>query len=146
VTIADDDAAPAAPTTPAAPAAPGTPPASPVPAALDKTAPKLTVAAKAIQRALKAKLLALSARCNEHCKLAVIAKLRIGKRTVVLGRAKATRAAGRTARFKVKLSTKALVKLRAATTRGKAKVVLVVKAADDAGNRAAASRRVTVKR
>jgi hypothetical protein len=132
VTIADDDAAPAAL------AAPGT--------ATDKTAPKLTVAAKAIQRALKAKLFALSARCNEHCKLAVVAKLRIGKRTVVLGRAKATRAAGRTARFKVKLSAKALVKLRTATKRGKAKVVLAVKAADDAGNRAAASRRVTVKR
>ena len=140
VTIADDDAAPAAP------AATGTPPANAVPAAPDKTAPKLTVAAKAIQRALKAKLLRLSARCNEHCTLAVVAKLRIGKRTVVLGRAKATRAAGRTAGFRVKLSRKALVRLRTATRHGKTKVVLAVKAADDAGNRAAASRRVTVKR
>jgi hypothetical protein len=140
VTIADDDAAPGAP------AGPGTPPASPDPAAPDRTAPRLTVAAKAIQRALKVKRLALSARCNERCKLAVVAKLRIGKRTVVLGRAKATRAAGRTARFKVKLSRKALVKLRTATKRGNAKVVLAVKAADDAGNRAAASRRVTIKR
>jgi hypothetical protein len=140
VTIADDDAAPAAP------AVPGTPPAGAVPSAPDKTAPKLTVAAKAVQRALKTKILTLSARCNERCTLVVVAKLRIGKRTVVLGRAKATRAAGRTARFKVKLSRKALVRLRTATKRGKVKVVLAVKAADGAGNRAAASRRVTVKR
>ena len=56
----------------------------------DRTAPKLTLAAKKIQRALKTKRLVLSARCNERCKLAAVAKVRIGKKKVVLGRAKAT--------------------------------------------------------
>ena len=46
----------------------------------------------------------------------------------------------------VKLSRKALAKLRKATRRGKAKVVLSVRAADPAGNRVTASRKVTVKR
>ena len=55
-------------------------------------------------------------------------------------------ASGKTAKIKVKLSRKALVKLRKATKRGKAKVVLSVSAADGAGNRAAASRKVAVKR
>ena len=53
---------------------------------------------------------------------------------------------GKTAKLKVKLSRKALGKLRKATRRGKAKVVLSVRAADDAGNRTAGSRRVAVKR
>jgi hypothetical protein len=53
---------------------------------------------------------------------------------------------GKTAKLKVKLSKKALRKLRKATKRGKAKVVLSVRATDDAGNRTARSRRVAVKR
>jgi hypothetical protein len=143
VTITDDDAAPAVA---AAPGASDPSAATPVPALSDRTAPKLTLAAKRIQRALKAKRLALSARCNERCKLAVVAKLRIGKRTVGLGRAKATLLSGKQAKLKVKLSRKALVKLRKATKRGNAKVVLAVRATDVAGNRAAGSRRVAVKR
>ena len=135
VTITDDDAAPAGPGNPPAP-----------PAASDTTAPKLTLAAKRIQRALKTKLLALSARCNEECKLAVVAKVRIGTKKVVLGRAKATAPVGRTAKIKLKLSKRALVKLRKAMKGGKAQVVLSVSAADAAGNRTAASRRVIVKR
>ncbi len=82
VTITDDDALPAGPGTS------GTPPATP--AGSDTTAPKLTLAAKKVQRALRAKRLALSARCNERCKLAVVAKVRIGTKKVVLGRAKLT--------------------------------------------------------
>jgi hypothetical protein len=112
----------------------------------DTTAPKLTVAAKKVQRALKAKRLALSARCDERCKIAVVAKLRIGKKKISLGRAKVTALSGKTAKIKVKLSRKALVKLRKATKRGKAKVVLSVSATDAAGNRAAKSRGVAVKR
>ena len=135
VTITDDDAAPAGPGNPPAP-----------PAASDTTAPKLTLAAKRIQRALKTKLLALSARCNEECKLAVVAKVRIGTKKVVLGRAKATAPFGKTARITLKLSKRALVKLRKAMKGGKAQVVLSVSAADAAGNRTAASRRVIVKR
>jgi hypothetical protein len=125
VTIINDDAAPADP---------------------DISAPKLTLAAKRIQRALKVKLLALSARCNERCKVAAVAKVRIGRKKVVLGRAKATAPSGRAVKMKLKLSKTALVKLRKAMKGGKAKVVLSVKAADAAGNTAAASRRVLAKR
>jgi hypothetical protein len=130
VTITDDDAA----TTPPTPAAP------------DTTAPKLTVAAKRIQRALKAKLLALSARCDERCKLAVVAKVRIGTKKVLLGRAKATAAAASSAKIRIKLSRTALARLNKAMKGGKAKVILSVSAADAAGNRASASRTITVKR
>ena len=135
VTITDDDAAPAGPGNPSAP-----------PAASDTTAPRLTLAAKRTQRALKTKLLALSARCSEQCKLAAVAKVRIGRKKVVLGRARVTSPPGRTAKMKLKLSKKALVKLRKAMKRGRAKVVLSVSASDAAANKAAASRRVTVKR
>ena len=95
---------------------------------------------------LKAKRLTLSARCDEQCKLAAVAKVRIGRKKVVLGRAKVTAPSGRAVKMKLKLSKKALVKLRKAMKRGKAKVVLSVKAADAAGNTAAASRRVLAKR
>ena len=120
-------------------------PTPPRPAS-DTTAPKLTLAAKRIQRALKTKRLALSARCNERCKLAAVAKVRIGRKKVVLGRAKATAPGGTAAKMRLKLSRKSLVKLRKAMKRGKAKVVLSVKAADAAGNSAAAARRVLAKR
>jgi hypothetical protein len=132
VTVTNDDAAPAGPgTTPAAP---------------DTTAPKLTLAARRIQPALKKKLFALSTRCNEQCKLAAVAKVRIGGKKVVLGRAKATAPSGTAVKMKLKLSKKALVRLRKALKGGKAKVVLSVRAADAAGNTAAASRRITAKR
>jgi hypothetical protein len=88
----------------------------------------------------------LSARCDEQCKLAAVAKVRIGKKKVVLGRAKGTAPSGSAVKMKLKLSKKNLVKLRKAMKRGKAKVVLSVKAADAAGNTVAASRRVLAKR
>jgi hypothetical protein len=138
VTITDDDAAPAGPgNTPVTPATPAAP---------DKTAPKLTLAAKRIQRALKTKRLVLSARCNERCKLAAVAKVRIGKKETILARAKATAPAGQRAKIELKLSKKALLKIRKAIKRGRAKVVLSVRAADPAGNMTAGSRRVRVKR
>ena len=147
VTIADDDAAPISADPPLAGSGPASGPGQvPLPVLADKTAPKLTVTAKKVQRALKAKRFALKARCNEGCKLAVVAKVRIGKRTVTLGRVKLTARSGTTAKLKVKLSRKALGKLRKATRGGKAKVVLSVRATDAAGNRAAASRKVAVKR
>jgi hypothetical protein len=131
VTIADDDAALGS----------GDPPAG-----SDRTAPQLTLAAKRIQPALKAKLLALTARCNEPCKLAAVAKLRIGKKKIGLSRAKATAPPGKAAKVKLKLSRKALGTLRKAMKRGRPKVLLSVRAADAAGNTTAASRSVTVKR
>jgi Calx-beta domain len=138
VTIADDDAAPVWSGT-------GPPPPA-LPAVSDTTAPKLTLTAKRIQRALKKKRLTLSARCNERCTLAAVAKVRIGRKKVVLGRAKAILASGTVAKLKLRLSKKALAKLRKATKLGKAKVILAVRATDAAGNRSAASRKVTVKR
>jgi hypothetical protein len=75
-----------------------------------------------------------------------VAKVRVGKKNVVLGRAKAIVASGSMAKMKLKLSKKALAKLVKATKRGTAKVVLAARATDIAGNRAAASRRVTAKR
>jgi Calx-beta domain len=140
VTITDDDAAPAVP----APADP--PPSGPAPAASDTAAPKLTVAAKRIQRALKSKRLQLSARCDEQCNLAVVARVRLGTKKIVLGRARATAASGRAAAMRIKLSRKALVKLRRAMKRGKARVVFSVSAADAAGNGVRVSRRITAKR
>ena len=96
VTITDDDAAPAGPGTGS-----GAPPASAaIPTASDRTAPKLKLAAKKVQRALKAKRLVLSARCNERCKLTVVAKVRIGKKKVVLGRAKTTAPSGKKVKIK----------------------------------------------
>jgi hypothetical protein len=104
------------------------------------------VVAKRIQRALKTKRLALSARCDEQCRFAAVAKVRLGTKTIVLGRAKATAPSGTAAKMRLRLSKRALLKLRKAMKGGKAKVVLSVSAADAAGNKAAASRRVTAKR
>ena len=76
----------------------------------------------------------------------MVAKVRVGKKRVVLVRAKRSASGDTTARIKLKLSRKAQVKLRRAMKRGKARVVLTVRATDAAGNRTAASRKVTVKR
>jgi hypothetical protein len=132
VRITNDDAAPVVPGTSA--------PAS------DTTAPKLTLAAKRIQRLLKTKRLALAARCDEGCKLAAVARVRIGRKKVVLGRANATAPGNTAAKMRLKLSRKSLVKLRRAMRSGRAKVAVSVRAADAAGNTAAATRRVTAKR
>ena len=132
VTIADDDA---------------TPGGSPIgPSGTDTAAPKLTLGAKRIQRALKAKALRFSARCSEQCKLAATARVRMGGKKVLLGRVKASAASDQTTKLKLKLSKKALRKLRKATRRGKARVFLKVSAADAAANRTTASRKIAVKR
>ena len=146
VTITDDDAAPAGPGTGTGTGT-GTGPQG-LPVLADTTAPKLTLAAKRIQRALKRKRLALSAGCDEGCNLAVVARVRIGKKKIVLRRAKASVTSGSTAKVKIslKLSKKARVKLLKAMKRGKARVVLSVRATDAAGNRTSGSRKVTVKR
>jgi hypothetical protein len=135
VTIADDDVARTGTGNP-----PVTPPAA------DRTAPQLTLAAKKIQRALKRKRLKLSARCDEGCKLAAVARVRIGKKRVVLRRAKTTAASGATTKLNLKLSKKARGKLRKAIRRGKAKVVVSVRATDAAGNTIVVSRKIIVKR
>jgi Calx-beta domain len=148
VAIADDDAATGGPqSTPANPN-----PAGSQTAARDKTAPKLTLTAKAIQKAFEAKLLALTAKCNENCKLAATAKVVVvsksGKRgkPVTLGKASGRVAAGKIAGLKIKLSKTALAKLAQALNAGKVRVTITVVAADAAGNKRTGSRVVTVKR
>jgi hypothetical protein len=107
---------------------------------------KLRLSGKKLQRALKKKRLVLAARCSANCRLTVVAKVKVGKKKVALGRKKAGLVAGKKGKLKVKLSKKALAKLRKAMKHGKATVVLTVKAKDAAGHRARASRKVTVKR
>jgi hypothetical protein len=136
VTIADDEIASTGVTDP---------PPGPLPV-VDGTAPQLTLVAKKVQRALKTRRLKLTARCDEQCTLAVVAKVRVAGKRVVLRRAKATAASGTTTKVTLKLSKKARRKLRKAIKRGRAKVTISVRATDAAANTTAASRRVTVKR
>jgi hypothetical protein len=137
VTIADDDVV--------TPDGNGPPSGPPLPV-VDRTAPQLALGAKKVQRALKTKRLKLTARCNEQCKLAVVAKVRVAGKRVVLRRGKATAASDTTTTIKLKLSKKARRKLRKAIKHGRAKVTISVRATDAAANTSAASRRVTVKR
>jgi hypothetical protein len=153
LTIVDDDPAPAVapPADQGSTPGPQSSPANPNPAgsqtsAVDKTAPKLTLTAKALQKALKAKLIALSARCNERCSLLVVASVAKGRKAVLLGRVTVkVSPAGKTVQIKVKLSKQALTAIRKALSKGKAKVTLKVTAADAAGNKAGAVRRITVR-
>jgi hypothetical protein len=166
VTIADDDAAPA-PTpqdggTPATSTGtsnststgnggPQSSPANPDPAgsqtaAKDTRAPKLTLSAKKIQKAFKAKLLALAAKCDENCAITVIAKVGKAKKATTLGKANVKVARGVSAKIKVKLSKAVLAKLLKSLKGGKATVTVSVVARDGAGNQAKASRRITIRR
>jgi hypothetical protein len=166
VNIADDDAAPADPSgggaggsTPGG--STGTPStggqtssqptgdpggAAPTqPAATDKRAPKLTLSAKKIQKAIKAKLLVLSAKCDEKCTVSVVAKIGKGKKAITLGKRSAKASANKKVTIKVKLSKKAIAALTKALKHGKVKVTLSVVAADAARNASKASRAVTAK-
>jgi hypothetical protein len=142
VTIADDDAA--SPNLQSSPANPN--PAGSQTAAPDKRAPKVTLSAKKIQKAFKLKLLALVAKCDENCKLSVVAKVANGRKTLTLGKANAKAARGQKAALKVKLSKKALAALAKLLKAGKAKVTISVVASDAAGNKAAVARAITATR
>jgi Calx-beta domain len=144
VTIADDNAAPSG--TGGGTGTGTSPGGGPVPILADTTPPTLKLTARKLQRALKAKRLVLSVRCSERSKLAVAVRVKIGKKRVVLRRAKLTAAAGKTKAIKLKLSKQQLAKLRKAMKHGKVKVVLAVTATDLAANKATGSRTVTVKR
>jgi hypothetical protein len=142
VTIVNDDTAPSGPGT-----GTGTPPGGgPLPVLADTTPPTLKLAGKKVQRALKRKRIVLSARCSERCNLAVAVKVRIGKKRVVVRRAKLTAAAGAKKAIKLKLNKRQLAKLRKAMKHGKVKVVVAVTASDLAANKAKGSRKITVKR
>jgi hypothetical protein len=109
-------------------------------ASQDKTPPKLKLTAKKLQK-LTARKLVLKVRSNETAKLRVkgLAK---GK-TVVTGSKRV--GAGKTVTIRLKLSAKALSKLRAAFVNGKAKVTLVVTGTDAAGNKATVRKTITVR-
>jgi hypothetical protein len=125
---------------------PGSAPTTPAtPAAVDKRAPKLTLSAKKVQKAIKAKLLVLTAKCDEKCTLSVVAKVGKGKKAITLGKRSAKAAANKKVTVKVKLSKKAIAALTKAMKRGKVKVTLSVVAADVAHNASKGSRAVTAK-
>ena len=146
VTIADDDAA-AAPATVNPQSTPSNPnPSSAQTAAKDTKAPKLTLSAKKLQKALKLKLVALAAKCDENCTLSVVASTANGKKKITIGKAKAKAKAGKKITVNVKLSKKALAQLVKALKKGKVKVTLTVVAKDAAGNAGKGSRVVMAKR
>jgi Calx-beta domain len=150
VTIADDDVAPAG--TPSGGTSGGgsaggsnQDPAGPQSPAADKRAPKLTLSAKKIQKAIKAKLLVLTAKCDEKCTLAVVAKVGKTPKVATLGKRSIKANANKKVTIKVKLTKKALAQLTKALKRGKAKVTISVVATDAARNSRKASRTITVK-
>jgi Calx-beta domain len=111
----------------------------------DRTPPKLKVTAKKLQR-LAAKALVLKVRSNEAAKLRVGLRVRAGKKLVKVAAAASKRVgAGKTVTIKLKLSARALSRLRAALVHGKAKVTLVVTGTDVAGNKATVRKTITVK-
>jgi hypothetical protein len=156
VAITDDDAAPtgAAPGADTAPPAqkplettPGNPgPDGSQTTAPDKQAPKVTLSAKKIQKAFKAKLLVLVASCDENCKLAVVAKVGKGRKALALGKASISSARGFKAKLKIRLSKKSLAKLAKVLNGGKAKITVTVVARDAAGNVGKAARAISVRR
>jgi len=115
-------------------------------AAADKRAPQVTLSAKKIQKAFKAKLLALVAKCDENCSLAVVAKAgKVGK-AITLAKVKVKSARGAKTKLKVKLSKQALAKLAKLVKSGKVNVTVSVVASDAAGNTSKVARAVTVRR
>jgi hypothetical protein len=145
VTIADDDAAASGGDN--LQSTPGNPnPAGSQTAPSDKRAPTVTLTAKKTQKAFKAKLLALVAKCDENCSLTVVAKAGKARKAITLGKARLKTAGGLKASVKVKLAKKALKKLAKLLKGGKAKVTVTVVAADLAGNKGTAARTVTVRR
>jgi hypothetical protein len=107
------------------------------------TAPPVLSASARRQRALRAKALVWSARCDEACSYAATAMLgrkRLGKLTRQLS-------AGARTKLTLKLSRTAQGVLRKALKRRKtATVTLKIAAADAAGNRRTATTKIVVKR
>jgi hypothetical protein len=153
LTITDDDPAAGTPDPPA-PAhgsgsnlqsSPGNPnPAGSQTAAADKVAPKLTLSAKKLQRALKAKVLVIKVRSNEAARLTLTGKVFKGQTGTVLGKASTTVGTGKTVTIKLKLTKQLLAAIQQSLVKGKGKVTLTVTAVDGAGNKASAARKITI--
>jgi Calx-beta domain len=111
----------------------------------DKAAPKLTITAKKLQKALTGKRIVLKVRSNEAAKLSVAANLRKGKKLVRLAKASKRVGAGKTVTITIKVNKKALSALAKALVKGKVKVTLAVKGTDAAKNSATVSKTITLK-
>ena len=115
----------------------------------DKTAPKLTITAKKLQKALKTKKLVFKVKSNEAASLKITAKIRKGKgknkKVVVVKKASKRVGAGKTIKVTLKLNKKALRTLSKALVKGKVKVIVSVKGTDAANNSATRNKTVTVK-
>jgi hypothetical protein len=111
----------------------------------DRTAPKLKLTAKKLQKALTAKRLVLKVRSNESAKLSITANLRKGKKLVRVGTGSKRVGAGKTVTITLKLSNKALSKLSKSLVKGRAKITLKITGTDAAGNKATVRRTITIK-
>jgi hypothetical protein len=115
----------------------------------DKTAPKLTITAKKLQKALKTKKLVFKVKSNEAASLKITVKYRKGKgkksRVVVIRKASKKVAANKTVKVTLKLTKKQLRTLRKGLVKGKVKVTLSVKGTDAAGNSRTVNKAITAK-
>jgi hypothetical protein len=115
----------------------------------DKSAPKLTITAKKLQKALKGKTVVFKVRSNEAASLKITLKFRKGKgakrKVVVVKKASKKVAAGKTVKVTLKLNKKALRALTKALVKGKVKVTLSVKGTDAAKNSATVNKTITLK-
>jgi hypothetical protein len=116
-------------------------------ASTDRTAPRLKIAAKKLQKALTTKKIVLKVKSNEAASLKVTTKIRTGakKTVVVVQRVSRKVGAGKTVKITIKLNKTALRSLRNALVRGKVKVILSVKGTDAARNSATVTKTITVK-
>jgi hypothetical protein len=115
----------------------------------DKTAPKLTISAKKLQKALKTKKLVFKVKSNEAASLKITTKIRKGKgkkkKVVVIKKASKRVGAGKTIKVTLKLNSKALRTLSKALVKGKVNVIVSVTGTDAAKNSATRNKTVTVK-
>jgi len=115
----------------------------------DKAAPKLTITAKKLQKALKTKKLVFKVKSNEAASLKITSKIRKGKgkkkKVVVVKKTSKRIKAGKTIKVTLKLNKKALRTLTKALVSGKVKVIVSVKGTDVAKNSATRNKTVTVK-
>jgi Calx-beta domain len=115
----------------------------------DKSAPKLTITAKKLQKALTGKKVAFKVRSNEAASLQITLKFRKGKaakrKVVVVKKASKKVAAGKTVKVTLKLDKKALRALTKALVKGKVKITLSVKGTDAAKNSATVNKTITLR-
>jgi glucose/arabinose dehydrogenase len=138
------------------PAAAGATPAAPVAAGPDRRAPALALRAAARQHVLRTGFVAVRIACDELCSVRVSGTVLLARTTARAARAsalrtrtaKATLAAGRRATLRLKLTraTRAKIKRSLSRPRRHATVRVTVTAADRAGNRRGAVRRVRIVR